>query len=96
MACGSRAVDGNEEPSLEGGLGAQKTGVQEFHDRPEVAHVVFHRRAGQGEAVIRLETPGGPGLLGFRVFDVLGFIQDDPGPGNFLQGFKIAVQQGIT
>ena len=75
------ALDGLEVVALELGLGTQEAGVQELHDGPEVADMVLHRRAGEGYPVIGPESLGGPGLLGRRVLDVLGLIQDGRPPG---------------
>ena len=45
-------LDGIEVPALELRLGAQQAGVQELHDGPQVADVVFDRRAREGDAVV--------------------------------------------
>ena len=42
-------LDRHVERPLELGLGAQQAGVEELHDRPQIADVVLDRRAGQGD-----------------------------------------------
>ena len=39
---------------------AEQAGIEELHDRPEVADVVLDRRAGQGDAVAGLQSRGPP------------------------------------
>ena len=45
-------LDRHEEVAPELGLAAQQAGVEELHDRPQVADVVLDRRAGQRDAPV--------------------------------------------
>ena len=59
---------------------AEQTGIDEVEDRPQVAEPVLDRRAGQGDARAGLERLDGAGLLGRRVLDRLGLVEDDEPP----------------
>ena len=76
--------------------GTQKVGVEEFHEGPQVADVVFDRRTGEGDAVVGAQTARGSGLFGLGVFDVLGFVEDDSGPIDSLHSGDIALEQGVA
>ena len=81
---------------METGARSEESGVQEFHDAPQVADVVFDRRAGQGNAVPGRQGAGRLGLLGLGILDVLGFVEDHSGPIHLLEDLRIAMQQGVT
>ena len=89
-------LDRDEEAAFELRLRSQEAGVEELHDRPQVADVVFDRRAGEGDAIVGRQRTGSVGLFGFRVFDVLGFVQHDPRPRHIFEQVKISVQQGVA
>ena len=56
------ALNRDEEAPPEFGLCAEKAGVEEVHDRPELADVVLDRRAGQGDAVTGRSASARPAL----------------------------------
>ena len=89
-------LDGLEVVAPEFGLGTQEAGVEELHDGPEVANVVLHRRAGEGDPVVGTESPGGVGLLGRRVLDVLGLVQYDRPPGNRAEQVTVTVHGAVA
>ena len=62
---------------LEHGVAAEHAGVQELEDRPELAQVVFDRRAADGQAVPAAQEPGGLGRLALGVLDRLGLVEHD-------------------
>ena len=73
-------LDGYEVVPFELTLRSQQARVQELHHRPQVAHMVLHGRAGQSHPIIGAQRPGGSGLPGGRVLDVLGLVQHDAPP----------------
>src|SRR5581483_2739071 len=87
-------LDGDEEGATELGLRAEKAGVEELPDRPQVADVVLDRGAGQGDAVVGPEGASGPGLFRLGVLDVLRLVEDDARPGDLLEQRAVTVQQG--
>ena len=89
----ARPGSGTKKRRAEFGLRAQQAGVEELHDRPQVADVVLDRRAGQGDAVVGREGPRRLGLLGLGVLDVLGLVQDHARPVDLLEELEVAVQQ---
>ena len=58
--------------------------------------MVLHRRAGEGYPVIGRESLGGPGLLGRRILDVLGLIQDDRPPGDGAEQSPVPVHCAVA
>jgi hypothetical protein len=70
-------LDRPDEPAVKGVLGSEKSGHQEFEQRPQFQQVVLDGRAGETEPEAGVEPAHGPGGDGVRVFDVLGFVQDD-------------------
>jgi hypothetical protein len=72
------------------GLGAEKTGIEKFHDRPQIADVIFDRCAGQRDAIIAFERASGPRLLGFGVLDVLRLIENYARPVDLFEYVEIA------
>ena len=87
---------GHEEVALELALGAQEAGVQKLHDRPQVAHVVFDRRSGQGDAVVGFQRPCGPRLPGLWVLDVLGLVQHDAAPLHLPEELEVPLHQSVA
>ncbi len=87
---------GMKNRALEVGLGAEEAGVEELHDRPQVADVVFDRGAGEGDAVVARQRACGLRLLRFGVLDVLRLVEDDAGPVYFLENVEVAVEQGVA
>ena len=53
-------LNGDEESLLELRLGPEKTGIEKFHDGPEIADIVLNRCAGECNAVVCLESPWRP------------------------------------
>ena len=74
-----------EEFPLEPGGVTKETGIEKVLNRPEIADVVFHWRAGQRDAPLGAQGPRRPGLLGFGVLDVLRFVQNHRHPVHLLQ-----------
>ena len=58
----------------------QEAGIEEIEDRPQVAQIVFDRRAGQHDAASGEERFDRLRLLGVRVFDDLGLVQHREAP----------------
>ena len=58
--------------------------------------MVLHRGAGEGDAAVGYEAPGGVGLLGCRVLDVLGFVQDQRPPGNGGEQFLVPAHCAVA
>jgi hypothetical protein len=65
---------------LELRCGAEQPWTAEIEDRPQIAQMVLHGRAGQHDAGARVEPFDGAGLSGRGVFDRLGFVQHDQPP----------------
>ena len=74
----------------------QVTGVDEFHDAPQIEQPVFQRRAGKGELVLGLERLGRSGDHRLGVLDVLRLVQDDGAEGEFLERSEVAAQQRVV
>ena len=77
-------------------MGAEEAGIEKLHERPEIADVIFHGCAGEGDAIIGRDGAGRAGLFRLGVLDVLGLVENNAGPRYFLEQLKIAVQQGVT
>jgi len=67
---------GVAEQALEARFLAQQTGHEEMKQRPQLAQMVFQRRAGQAQAVPRANAAHHFRRLGARVLDILRFVQD--------------------
>ena len=65
----------------EGLRGAEQTRIDEIEYRPQVAQIVFDRRAGEDDARLGLQGFDGPGLFGVGVLDRLGFVENHEAPG---------------
>ena len=84
VAQGAIGIVGTLRQSL--GIGGElsgrpeKAGVDEIKDRPKVTQVVLDRGPGQRDARPRLQDLGRPGLLGVRVLDGLGLVEDEEVP----------------
>ena len=89
-------VDRHEEGPFELRLRAEEPGVQELHDRPQVADVVLDRRAGERDAVGGGERAGGARLLGLGVLDVLGLVEHDRGPADGPEVLEVTQQQRVA
>jgi len=63
---------------------------REVHDRPEIAHGIFHRSTGQHEAMPRAEGERGLSVLRLRIFDVLRFVEHGGGKVDFAQCVDVA------
>ncbi len=74
----------------------KKPGLRNSIDRPEIADIIFHRRAGQGQMKIGGQGPGRLGLLGFRFLMFWASSRITPGPVDFLEQFKVPDQQAIA
>ena len=87
---------GTKKRRLKSRLGAEETRVEELHDRPEVAHVVLHRCAGERDPIAGRQRARGTGLLGLRVLDVLRLVEDDALPGHRVQRRDVPLEQGVA
>jgi hypothetical protein len=74
---------------------AEPAGQQEVEQRPEFAQVVFQRRAGQAQAVPRVQLARGLGGLGPGVLDVLRLVEDQQVVLLFAELLGVARQQRI-
>ena len=72
---------------------AQQTGHEELEEAPQLAEMVFHRRAGEAEAVFGLQTAANLRGEAFRVLDVLRLVERDDVPLLFAHHFGIAHEQ---
>src|SRR5438067_731243 len=86
-------LNGHKESAPELRLAAQDTGVEELHDRPEIAYVIFDGCAGEGDAPAGPKAPRGPRLLRLRILDVLRFVQHNSGPGHARERLVIAMEE---
>ena len=91
----SRGLSQPFEVTGKGGGSAEQARVEEIEEGPEVARAVFDRSAGEGEPPWSSEFLDGFGLDGAGVFDGLGFIENDGGPGVFLQS-GAALEQSVS
>lgn len=77
-------------------VGAKIAGEKELEEGPNVGEGVFQGGAGEGDADAGGETAGGAGVLAARVFDVLGFVEDDGLPGDGGEGRGIAAEDAVA
>src|SRR3981189_2380405 len=92
----ARGLDWDEEIPLELGLSADQPRIKELHQRPQIAHVVLDRSAGERDAIAAFERARGSGQLALRILDVLRLVQNDSRPRVLGQRREIAVQQAVT
>ena len=71
---------------------AQHARVEELEERPQLAEVVFHRRAGHGQAVVGPQQPAGLGPLRLGVLDRLGLVEDGVVEADVLELGDVAVR----
>ena len=57
--------------------------------------MVLHGRAGQRQAVIGPEEPGGLGRSGGGVLDRLRLVENDVGEGELLEGDRLAAKRAV-
>ncbi|MNJ57194.1 hypothetical protein D3C77_527730 [compost metagenome] len=74
---------------------AQPARHQEVEDRPQLAEVVFHGRAGQAQALFGLQFADGEGRLAGAAFDVLRLVEHQQVPRLRAQVFEVAGYQGV-
>ena len=89
------ALDGVAEAFGKTGLVAQEARVGEAHDGPQFGQAVFHRRAGQGQAELRVQLEQGPGALGGGVLHGLGLVCHQGVPVARGKAFAGLLQQGV-
>ena len=92
----AQCLDGNEVAPLEFRLRAEQAGIEEVHDRPEVAHVVLDRRPGKGDPKIRRERTGGTRLPALRILHVLRFVEHESSPADPLQQLEVAREERVA
>ena len=73
----------------------QPAGHQKVEQRPQLAQVIFQRRAGQAQTLPGLQLPGSDGGLAAWVLDVLRFIENQQAIAVGAQCLEIARQQGV-
>ncbi|MNM70340.1 hypothetical protein D3C81_819670 [compost metagenome] len=66
-----------------------------MEDRPQLAEVVFHGRAGQAQALLGLQLADGEGGLAGAAFDVLRLIEHQYVPVLRTQVFEVAGGEGV-
>ncbi|MNJ42383.1 hypothetical protein D3C77_373530 [compost metagenome] len=74
---------------------AQPTRQQEMEQRPQLAQVVFQRRAAQAQALAGFELARGLGSLAARAFDVLGLVEDQHMQHQAFEVFQVLGQQRV-
>ncbi|MCY1405538.1 hypothetical protein D9M71_207770 [compost metagenome] len=74
---------------------AEPAGHQQVEQRPQLAQVVFQRRAGHAQALARLQSAGGHGGLAGGGLDVLRLVEDQQVQRLLAQDFDIPRQQGV-
>ena len=84
------------EMFLKIGAVAQGTGRGEAHQAPQVEQPVFQRRAGQHQAVLRVDQPRGLRHLGVGILDLLALVEDGGEPVDLLQGFDASAKLGVV
>ena len=77
-------------------MAAQQSRVQNIHDRPQIADVVFNGCARHANAVLGLERSGGLRALRTGIFDVLGLVEHDRVPRERLKKRSVLTEQGIV
>ena len=80
----------------EGGQSAEKAGLGEGEEAPEIGQAVFDGGAGEDEAVAGDESTGGEGGLAGGVFDVLAFVEDDGIPGFGAEPVSVEAELGVV
>ena len=75
---------------------AEVTRHHEIHQRPEIAHGVFHRRAGEDKALTAAQVEGGLRILRVGVFDVLRFVEHHGVESERAIKFRVAAEQSVT
>ena len=88
-------LDGLAPAGVEAAHVAQKAGHQKIELRPQLAQVVFERRARQAQQVRGLQLAQGAGAATARVFHHLGFVQDEQVKRLGSQRVHIAPEQGV-
>ena len=83
------------EALAEVALRAQVARAAEFHDRPEFAQAVLHRRTGERDAELGAQRADRRGLLGGRVLDVLRLVEHHPAPFHLVEEVLVAGDQRI-
>ena len=69
--------------------------VEKLENRPQLAQVVFYRRAGHGQPLLGRQQPTGLGRLRVGVFDGLRFVQNAIVEFNVLEMTDVAPQRAI-
>ena len=75
---------------------AEVTGQREVHDRPQVAHGVFHGGARQHEAVLAAERASRLGDLAVGVFNVVSLVETDAEEVVGAVFVEVAPQEGVA
>ena len=88
--------DGQAEALPKPLVGAEQPGVREGEQGIQVHQVVLDGRAGGDEAEVGAQPPCGPGALGARVLDRLGFVEHGAVPGSFRQRVDVVLQHAVS
>ena len=67
-----------------------------MEQRPQLAQVVFQRRAAEAQALARVQLAGGLGGFAVGVLDVLRFVQHQHVQRLFGQALEVLGQQGVS
>ncbi len=86
----------NAEAGVELLVGAQQAGVDEIEKVPQLAEMIFYRRASSDQAELGLQTHRGFGTLGGRILDGLRLVQNYGLPRHRLQQLYFLLEQGET
>ena len=88
-------LDRNRKPATEFSRRTQISRVQKFHDGPKLRESVLNWCSGQSNTASSRERANGGGLLGWRILDVLGFIENNPVPFGTFKVFFVTTNQRI-
>ena len=84
------------ETAPELGLVAEKAGVQEVHDGPQLTDVVLDRRARERDPVVGRSERAARDWRVSGILDVLRLVENDSGPRDLFQLIDIAMQERIA
>ena len=89
-------LDGPREQVAEHRAFTEDAGVEEIHDGPQIADVVFDGGAGEGDAVVGGQRARRLRLARLGVLDVLRFVEQKAGPFDLAHFRVVAVKQIVA
>ena len=92
----SVSLDGADGSRHEARVGAEKTGLDEAEQRPDLVQAVLHGCAGQRQPEAGLQRSGCLGSLGIAVLDRLGLVQHGRVPRHGRQAFLFMLEQAVA